>query len=70
MKDEQVMLCQMVTLPMNLSDPNHPISAFCVLFHVFGMTEARVVKFRTQVGCIKCSPWGDKLPHNGRGQVT
>jgi len=40
--------------------------------HSSGTVEARVVKFRTQVGYIKCYQWHDISPQNGRrsGHVT
>jgi len=36
--------------------------------HVSGTAKARVAKFCMQVEYIKCGPWDDKLPLNGRGQ--
>jgi len=35
---------------------------------ICGTAEARVAKFCTQVEYIKCWPWDDQLPANGRGQ--
>jgi len=33
-----------------------------------GMAKVIVTKFCMQVEYIKCLPWDDKLPPNGRGQ--
>jgi len=36
--------------------------------HIFGTAEARVAKFYIRIEYIKCYPWDNKMPHNGRGQ--
>jgi len=44
-----------------------PIFNSDVRNYMSGMAKVRVAKFCRQVEYIKCKPWGDKLPTNGRG---
>jgi len=37
---ESYVLYQIITFPMILRDPNHPIFTFCVFLHISGKAEA------------------------------
>jgi len=55
----------MVTLPMTLSAPNHPIFSFCTAIHSFLTGEPRDFKFGTLTYHSKSHPADEKSSLKG-----